>query len=209
MSTIALQMKERSESGKGAARALRREGFIPAVLYGGEGESVSLAVETRVLSKMIQSKSFFTSICDLEFGDKKVKAMARDLQLHPVTDQPEHIDFLRVDENTEITVSVPVKFINQEASPGLKRGALLNIVRHELEMVCKINDIPETLTADVSGLNVGDSVHFSHIDVPANVRSVIDDRDFTIATIAAPSALRGKLAEERATEGEEEEESEA
>ncbi len=193
MSThLAIDAQPRTVIGKGSARATRREGFVPGIIYGDKKESVPLRLERRVLVKMLEDPAFFTQICDVSIDGTSHQVMAREVQTNPVNGLPIHIDFIRVSEASEIEVAVPVVFLNQDKSPGLKRGALLNIVRHEIDVIAKAGAIPDQLTADVTGLDVGDSIHFSHVAVPEGVRPVIEDRDFTIATIAAPSAMRGQ-----------------
>lgn len=195
---LAIEARGRATAGKGAARAARREGFVPGIIYGGKNKPVMMSVEQRILVKLLEDPSFFTQICDIKVDGKKHQAMAREVQADVVTGLPTHIDFLRVSEATEIQVAVPVVFVNEEESPGLKRGALLNIVRHEVDVVAPAGSIPDQLEVDLTGYDVGDTVHFSSITMPAGIRPAIDDRDFTIATIAAPSAMKGAEEEEEA-----------
>ena len=187
---LTLPAEARDRAGKGASRALRREGRIPAVIYGGKEEPTSIHLEERLLVKQLGTGHFMNSIVNIEVGGRTVRTLPKDLSLHPVTDRPLHVDFFRLAEGAKIEVAVPVVFINEEASPGLKRGGVLNVVRHELELVCEADKIPSEIALDVTGLEVGDSVHISNVALPEGSESAITDRDFTIATIVAPSALR-------------------
>ncbi len=188
ITTLVAQPRDRA--GKGVARATRREGRVPAVIYGGKEPPVLVALELKDLARRAHSAAFFTHLLELDVGGKKHRVLPRDVQFHPLKDHPIHVDFLRVAANATIEVAVPVEFINQEASPGLKRGGVLNIVRHEVELICPVEAIPDHITVDMTGFEVGDSVHISHVKLPANVKPVISDRDFTIATIVAPSGLK-------------------
>jgi large subunit ribosomal protein L25 len=194
-----LVAQPRDRAGKGVARATRREGRVPGVIYGGKEPPVMIALEKADLARRVHSASFFTHLFQITVGDTKHRVLPRDVQLHPVNDHPMHVDFLRVGIGAMIEVNVPVEFINQEASPGLKRGGVLNVVRHEVELRCPVESIPEHITVDVTGFDVGDSIHISHVKLPEGVTPTITDRDFTIATIAAPSALRSDEAEDAET----------
>ena len=194
---------ETRRAGKGASRALRREGRVPAVVYGGKDEVLSIHVEEKELRRQLGTGHFFNSVVDVEIGGKKVRTLPKDVAFHPVSDRPLHVDFLRLAADAKVHVNVPVHFVNQEASPGLKRGGVLNIVRHELDLVCDPTAIPEDIQIDVTGLEVGDSIHISHVNLPAGSVSAITDRDFTIATIVAPSALKSEAGDaEKAEEAE-------
>jgi len=183
---------ETRRAGKGASRALRREGRVPAVVYGGNDEVLAIHVEAKELVRQLGSGHFFNSIVEVEVGGAKVRTLPKDVAFHPVSDRPLHVDFLRLSANAQVHVEVPVHFINEAASPGLKRGGVLNIVRHELELVCDADSIPDEISIDVTGLDIGDSIHISHVTLPAGSASAITDRDFTIATIVAPSALKSE-----------------
>lgn len=187
-----LPAETRERAGKGASRALRREGRVPAVIYGGNEEPLAIHVEEKLLVKQLGTGHFFNSIVEVEVGGKTVRTLPKDVAFHPVNDRPLHADFLRLSANSTVHVEVPVIFVNEDASPGLKRGAVLNIVRHELELVCEADKIPDDIAIDVTGLDVGASIHISHVALPAGVKSAITDRDFTIATIVAPSGLRSE-----------------
>ena len=197
--TLAAEARERA--GKGASRALRREGRIPAVVYGGKEQPLGIHVEERLLRRMLGTGHFTNSIVMIEVGGKKLRTLPKDVQFHPVSDLPLHVDFLRLAKDATVEVSVPVLFVNEEDSPGLKRGAVLNIVRHELELICDADRIPDDIRIDVTGLDVGDSIHISSVTLPTGSVSAITDRDFTIATIVAPSGMRSELGDGEA-EGE-------
>jgi large subunit ribosomal protein L25 len=201
--TLPAELRERA--GKGASRALRREGRVPAVIYGGNEDPVAIHVEARELIRQLNTGHFMNSIVMIEVGGNKVRTLPKDVALHPVTERPVHADFLRLARDAKIQVAVPVVFVNEDASPGLRRGGVLNVVRHELDLVCESDKIPDDITIDVTGLDVGDAIHISHVTLPEGSESAIIDRDFTIATIVAPSALKQA---ERA-EGEEDEAAEA
>ena len=199
--TLAAEARERA--GKGASRALRREGRIPAVVYGGKEQPMGIHVEERVLRRMLGTGHFTNSIVMIEVGGKSVRTLPKDVQFHPVSDLPLHVDFLRLAKDATVEVSVPVLFVNEEESPGLKRGGVLNVVRHDLELVCDADKIPNDIRIDVTGLDIGDSIHISHVKLPAGSTSAITDRDFTIATIVAPSGLRSEAGDTQTeTEGE-------
>jgi large subunit ribosomal protein L25 len=186
--TLPAEMRERA--GKGASRALRRDGRVPAVIYGGKEEPTTIHVEEKVLVKLLMTGHFMNSIVEVTVDGKKTNTLPKDVALHPVSDRPMHVDFLRLAKGAKIDVNVPVVFTNEEASPGLKKGGVLNVVRHELELVCEADKIPSEIEIDVTGLEVGDSVHISALTLPAGSESAITDRDFTIATVVAPSALK-------------------
>ncbi|HEU4651214.1 MAG TPA: 50S ribosomal protein L25/general stress protein Ctc [Croceibacterium sp.] len=196
--TLPAELRERA--GKGASRELRRDGRVPAVIYGGKEDPLAIHVEAKELVRQLGSGHFMNSIVMIEVGGKKVRTLPKDVALHPVTDRPLHADFLRLAKDAKITVAVPVVFVNEDDSPGLKKGGVLNVVRHDLELVCESDKIPDEIALDVSGLDVGDSIHISQVSLPAGSESAITDRDFTIATIVAPSAL--KQTERAAEEGE-------
>ena len=206
--TLNLPAETRERAGKGASRALRREGRVPAVVYGGKEEPLSIHVEEKLLIKQLSSGHFLNSIVEIEVGGKKLRTLPKDVAFHPVTDRPLHADFLRLSKDSTVNVNVPVIFANEEASPGLKRGGVLNIVRHELELICDGNRIPEAISIDVTGLDIGDSIHISSVTLPEGSVSAITDRDFTIASIIAPSGLRSEEGDNAKTEGDAEGEAE-
>ena len=184
---------ETRRAGKGASRALRREGRVPAVVYGGKEEVLSIHVEEKELRRMLGTGHFLASVVEVEVGGQKLRTLPKDVAFHPVSDRPLHVDFLRLAKDAKVHVNVPVHFINEAASPGLKRGGVLNVVRHELDLVCDSDKIPEEVQIDVTGLDVGDSIHISHVTLPAGSVSAITDRDFTIATSVAPSAMKSEV----------------
>lgn len=188
---LSIAAEPRDRAGKGVARATRRNNRVPGVIYGGKEPPVLIQIEDRELGKHAHGAGFFTHVFELTLDGAKHRVLARDLQLHPLTDRPTHVDFLRVTSDTKIRVDVPVKFVNDGQSPGLKRGGTLNIVRHEVEFMCQVDAIPEFITVDLTGVEIGDSIHISAVKLPEGVKATTD-RDFTIATVAAPSALRGK-----------------
>ena len=187
--TISAQLRQRA--GKGAARAVRRAGRVPGVIYGDNQPPTLIELDPRDLIREFQKPGFFTRVFDVQIDGRSERVLPRDVQLHPVTDRPEHVDFQRVGAKTQIRVAVPVRFENQERSPGLKRGGVLNVVRHEIEVYCSVENIPQVITVNLKGLDIGDSVHISAVKLPEGVRPTITTRDFTIAAIAAPSVLRG------------------
>ena len=191
--TLPAELRERA--GKGASRELRRNGRVPAVIYGGKEEPTAIHIEERALVRQLGSGHFMNSIVMVEVGGKPVRTIPKDVALHPVTDRPLHVDFLRLSKDDKIQVAVPVVFVNEDESPGLKKGGVLNVVRHELELVCESDKIPDDIQIDVTGLEVGDSIHISHVTLPEGSVSAITDRDFTIATIVAPSALKSEPGE--------------
>ena len=199
---LTLPAETRERAGKGASRALRRDGRVPAVVYGGKEEPLAIHVEEKELVRQLMTGHFFNSIVEVEVGGKKVRTLPKDVAFHPVTDRPLHADFLRLAKGATVHVNVPVVFINEEKSPGLKRGGVLNVVRHELELVCAADKIPDEITIDVTGFDVGESVHISNVSLPAGSESAITDRDFTIATIVAPSALKSEEGDTTKTEAE-------
>jgi len=198
--TLNLPAETRERAGKGASRALRREGRVPAVVYGGKEEPLAIHVEEKLLVKQLGTGHFLNSIVEIEVGGKKLRTLPKDVAFHPVTDRPLHADFLRLSKDSTVHVNVPVLFINEEASPGLKRGGVLNIVRHELELICEADKIPEDIQIDVTGLDIGDSIHISYVKLPQGSTSAITDRDFTIATIIAPSGLRSETGDNATTD---------
>jgi large subunit ribosomal protein L25 len=200
--TLTLPAETREQAGKGASRALRREGRVPAVVYGGKEDPVAIHIEEKLLIKQLGTGHFFNSIVEVEVGGKKLRTLPKDVAFHPVTDRPLHVDFLRLSADSTVSVEVPVLFINEAASPGLKRGGVLNIVRHELELICENDKIPEDIQIDVTGLDIGASIHISHVALPAGSKSAITDRDFTIATIVAPSGLRSEEGDNAKSEAE-------
>ena len=202
IATIAAERRERA--GKGPSRAARRAGRVPGVIYGSKKDPSMVTVDPRELDRALKTGAFLATIYDVQIGKDKERVLPRDVQFDPVTDRPIHVDFLRVSAATSVTVQVPVNFLNDEESPGLKRGGLLNVVRHDIEMTCRADAIPAGIDVDLTGLDIGDSIHISMISLPDGVVPTITDRDFTVATIAAPTVVQEE--EEEAEEGEELEE---
>jgi large subunit ribosomal protein L25 len=200
--SIAAERRERA--GKGPARAARRAGRVPAVIYGSKKNPELITLEMRALDKELNTGSFMATVYEIKIGDDKERVLPRDVHFDPVSDRAIHVDFLRVSASSAVTVQVPVAFLNEEECPGIKRGGLLNVVRHEIEMSCRADAIPPQIEVDLTGLDIGDSVHISMITLPDGVAPTITDRDFTIATVAAPTVVQEEAAEEgEELEGEE------
>jgi large subunit ribosomal protein L25 len=187
---ISLSAQPRPDAGKGAARATRRAGRVPGIIYGDGKESVTISLEPRELSRAIHRAGFLATIVDLSIDGTVHRTLAREVQYHPVTDNAMHVDFMRVGAGAEVHVSVPVTFTNHESSPGLRRGGILNIVRHSVDIVCSVDAIPDRITVFLGGLDIGDSIHADALAMPPGVRAVIGSRDTTIASIATSSAVR-------------------
>jgi len=188
-----LRAQPRGRVGKGGARDARRQGLVPAVVYGGTEPPQPINLAFKEVRQRIYAGHFLTTIFDLELEGQTTRVIPRDYQLDPIKDLPVHVDFLRLVEGSTVTVEIPVHFLNQEQSPGIKRGGVLNIVRHAVEVVCPADRIPDSFDVDLKGLEINDSVHISAVTLPEGVRPTITDRDFTIATIAAPAGLKESL----------------
>ncbi len=184
-----LSAETRERAGKGASRAVRRQGRVPAVIYGANQAPQSIHIEEKGLIKMMSNGHFMNSVVMIDLGGRPTRTLPKDVQFHPVTDRPLHVDFLRIGEHSSVTVAVPIRFTGDEESRGLKRGGVLNQVRHELELVCDAAEIPDEIEISLAGLDIGDSLHISAVTLPTGVTSAITDRDFTIATIVAPSGM--------------------
>jgi large subunit ribosomal protein L25 len=182
-----LPARARDRAGKGAARSTRRAGLVPGVIYGNNESPLLIAMEPRHLEPQVKKGGFFTRVFNVDIDGKQHRVLPRDVQFHPVTDRPEHVDFLRVSATTLVTVAVPVHFTNEPAAPGIKKGGVLNIVRHTIDLVCQADKIPSAVVIDLTGREIGDSIHISHIPLPEGVQPQIRDRDFTVATVAAPT----------------------
>ena len=187
--TTILNGNLRTNTGKGFARASRRAGRIPAIIYGDKQDTISIDIEEREYKKIMTQSGIFSRLLDLNVDGKSNIVLTRDIQFHPVSENPLHVDFLRIGKGSTITVSIPVSFINEELSPGLKTGGVLNTVRFELELECPADKIPEKIEINLEGLVVGDSIKISTVNLPDGVSPTITDRDFTIATIAAPTKM--------------------
>src|SRR5579863_8549783 len=185
--TLDLKVEHRGKTGKGATYRARKGGFIPGIIYGGSAEPVPVQVDEHTLRQMYGSGAFLQTLVMLEIAGQKTRVIPRAVQLDPVTDRPVHVDFLRLTPGGKISLDIPVHFRGQENSPGLKRGGVLNVVRHEVALLCPVDGIPEFIEGDLSGLDIGDSLHIGAFALPEGVRPVIRGRDFTIATIAPPT----------------------
>ena len=190
----------REKVGKGAARAVRREGQIPAVIYGGKEPPLAISLSDRDVFFKIHAGGFLTTVAEIVVNGETIRTLPRDFQLDPVSDRPLHVDFLRIHAGSKIKVEVPVLFTNEADSPGIKRGGVLNVVRHRVELMCPADAIPENIVADLTGYEINDSLHISKVSLPEGVTPTID-RDFTIATIAAPAGLKEDLRQAAAAEG--------
>ncbi len=180
--------KARERAGKGAARAVRREGLVPGVVYGDNKDPLTIAVDPRHIMKQLEMGLLFNTIYTVDVeGGAKEKALPRDVQFHPVTDAPLHIDFMRLRKGSKINVNIPVTFINEEASPGIDQGGILNVTRDEVELMCPVDDIPHEVVCDLTGTQIGDTIRISMVTLPEGVEPVIQDRDFVVANISSPS----------------------
>jgi large subunit ribosomal protein L25 len=196
---ISLSAESRARAGKGAARATRRAGRVPGIVYGGGAEPTPISLEPRELARALARRGFLATLVDLTVDGAVQRTLPREVQYHPATDKPLHVDFMRVAATTRVTVTVPVVFVNQERSVGLRRGGILNIVRHGIELTSPVDGIPDHLTVSLDGLDIGDSVHISAVALPEGCRPTITGRDFTIASIAPSSAIREDAATAAAT----------
>ncbi len=198
---LTLPAEARDRAGKGASRVLRREGRVPAVIYGEKKEPLSVHVEEKLLTRMLSTGHFMNSVVMIDVQGKPQRTLPKAVDFHPVSSRPIHVDFLRISEHTKVHVAVPVRFDNEEASPGLKRGGVLNVVQHELQLVCDAAHIPNEIHISLDGMDIGDSVHISEVNLPEGVLPANQDEDFTVATIVAPSAMKAEE-EEAAPAGE-------
>jgi large subunit ribosomal protein L25 len=200
---ISFTAEKRERAGKGVARALRREGLVPAVIYGDNKEPEGVSLSRKDFTKLYNTGRLMSTLLDIEVDGKKTRVLTRDLQLHPVRDDIMHADFLRLSKGTKIAVEVQVIFLNEDTCPGLKTGGVLNVVRYTVELNCPADSIPDSIEVDLASVNMGDSVHISDITLPDGVVPVISDRDFTIATIAVPAGGAGDDSETDGEEGDE------
>jgi large subunit ribosomal protein L25 len=189
---LKLSAETRERAGKGASRAIRREGRVPAVVYGNKEEPLAIHVEEKLLVRMLSTGHFMNSVVMIDHPGGQARTLPKDVQFHPVTDRPLHVDFLRISEHSKVHVAVPIRFVGEDRSRGLKRGGVLNAVRHELELICDAAEMPDDIEIDLSGLDIGDSIHISHVKLPSGTESAITDRDFTIASIVAPTVMRAE-----------------
>jgi len=198
---LTLSAETRERAGKGASRAMRREGRVPAVVYGNREEPLAVHVEEKALMKALNTGHFMNSVVMIDVaGGPTARTLPKDVQFHPVTDRPLHVDFLRISEHSKVTVAVPIRFVDEDKARGIKRGGVLNAVRHELELVCDAAEIPDQVQVSLAGLDIGDSLHISAVTLPEGTESAITDRDFTIATIVAPSGLKMEAEDAQAAE---------
>ena len=191
-------VSKRENSGTGDSRSIRLKKKIPAIIYGNKKDPIPVLLDEKTLKVKVKDPTFFSKQCEIKYNDEVIKVLPKDLQLHPVKESILHIDFLRISENTTVSLFVPVKFINENNCPGIKQGGVLNIVRREIELITLVSKIPESLEANLDGLEIGDSIHISSINLEEGVKPSISDRDFTIATIAPPTVL--KVEEEKPVE---------
>ena len=198
--SVVLDIVVREESGTGNARAARRNGMVPGVIYGGDKDAVSIGVKYNEILKAINSGQFLSNMVELQHDGKPQKVITKDVQFHPVSDMPVHVDFYRVTDKTIIDVDVSAVFVGEDVSPGMKAGGALNVVRYNIEVKCPAGSIPENIEVDISGMEIGDSIHLSEVKLPAGVKPGITDRDVTIATIIA--SRTSKTAEEEAEDAE-------
>lgn len=195
---INLNAELRPRAGKGAARATRRGGRVPGIVYGDSKEPVLISLEPRALARAVAAPGFLATLIDISVDGTTHRTLPRDVQHHPITDAPLHADFMRVAPGAQVTVMIPVAFINHERSAGLRRGGILNVVRHGIEMICSVDNIPDRVVVDLDGLDIGDSIHSGAVEMPAGARPAIQ-RNFTIASIAASSAVKEEAAQAAAT----------
>jgi large subunit ribosomal protein L25 len=201
---VELKAEERTATGSEAAKKLRMLNSIPGIIYGGNKKPQMISLERKDLWKQVETGHFLSTVYTLDIGGKKERVIPREVQLDPVRDFLVHVDFLRVSKTSRIDVEVPVRFVDEAKSPGLKRGGALNIVRHQIELSCPAESIPEEIEISLAGCDIGDSIHISAVKLPANVTPTIQDRDFTIVTIASSSGMRSDEDAAQAAEQEDE-----
>ena len=200
MQTIDFKAEARSQVGKGSARAARRAGLVPAVIYGNKQSPISITLDANKWRQLMHKPGIFSQLMNIQVNNETHFVLPRDIQQHPVSEEAEHVDFLRVTENATVAVGISVEFLNEDKCTGLKLGGVLNVVRPQVELNCPAISIPEKLTVDLEGLNVGHTIHISAIELPEGCTPTITDRDFTVATIAAPRGGLGDSEEEEETE---------
>ena len=198
MQTIDIKAEVRSQVGKGSARAARRAGLIPAVIYGNKQSPITITLDANKWRQLMNKPGIFSQLMNIEVNNETHFVLPRDIQQHPVSEEAEHVDFLRVTENATVAVGINVEFLNEDKCTGLKLGGVLNVVRPQVELNCPAISIPEKITVDLKGLNVGHTIHISAIELPDGCTPTITDRDFTVATIAAPRGGLGDSEEEEA-----------
>ena len=190
--TTSIKAQARTKTTKGAVSILRQSGQVPAVIYGDKQTPVMISLEGKILNRQLEQAGFTTRLLDLDLDGKKFRVLPRDVQYDPVSDRPLHVDFLRVSANTRVRVAIPVAFLNPEKSPGIKRGGTLNIVHHEIEVLCAPDKIPARFEVSLEGLQINDAIHLSALTLPEGVKLTTHEKDYTIATIAVPSAIRSE-----------------
>jgi len=188
-----LSATARDAVGTGAARSVRRQGRVPAVIYGGDGPPLAISLDGREITNRIHGGGFYTTVATITVNGESIPALPRDYQFDPVTERAVHVDFLRVVPGSEVVVHVPVQFINDGQSPGIRRGGVLNVVRHRVALLCPVDAIPTHIVGDLTGLEIGDSLHISAFPLPEGVRPTITGRDFTVATIAAAAGVKEEM----------------
>jgi len=191
--TIAAEARDRA--GKGAARESRRNGRVPAVIYGDKKEPTLISLDPKEIDRHIHKKTFYATLLDVDLGGTKHRVLPRDVQFDPVTDRTLHVDFQRIGKDTKVHVNVPVVVKNEAASPGLKRGGVLNLVRHEIEFICSPDAIPQSVEVDLTGLEIGGSIHIHAVKLPENAELAVRERDFTVVSIGAPTGLKAEQQE--------------
>ena len=184
-----LKAEARQGTGKGPSYQTRQKGFIPGVLYGGKGQPENLSVERHTLERQVETGNFLTTLYMLDIEGKKQRVIPRAVQVDPITDRPVHVDFMRLEEGAKVKLDIPVRFKNHAESPGLKKGGVLNIIRHEVLMLCPADNIPDSIEADLAGLDIHGTIHISSIKLPEGAKPLIRERDFTIASIVAPTSV--------------------
>ena len=199
-----LEASIRNTKSKGEVNSLRQKGEVPAIIYGGTKENQKISLSKKKIKSLIDQENFLSNIISLNINEQSIKVLPREVSYDTLTDDPIHIDFLRIVKGAKIIIEIPVRFINNENSPGLKRGGVLNIVRRKIELKCATENVPNELVVDLEGLEIGTSIKISSISLPENVKPTIQGRDFVVATVAAPTVFKEpeKPAEEAAVEGE-------
>ena len=198
-----IQATIRSTKTRGELNTLRKNGSVPGIIYGGENANEKISLSKQEVKNLINKENFLSNVISIKLDEKEQKVLPREITFDTISDEPTHIDFLRIVKGSKIILEIPVKFINNELSPGLKRGGVLNVVRYTVEVICPVNKIPESFEFNLEGLEIGDSIHISHTKIEDGVEPTIKDRDFTVASILAPSALvSAETSEDKAEEEE-------
>ena len=191
---LTLPAETRERNGKGASRELRNQGRVPAVIYGGNQEPLSIHVEEKLLAKMLSTGHFMNSVVMIDAGGQTTRTLPKDVQFHPVSSRPVHVDFFRISEHSKVTVNVPVRFTDEEESPGIKRGGVLNVVRREVEVMADVDAVPDGFVIDLAEATIGDSLRWSAVKDTQRAKPVIVGRDFVVATIAPPTVIEEEVA---------------